>query len=173
MFPRIHPSQPEVNGRMEQAATNLDELYTAHSVYLNKFMLKLTRNQEEAADLVQEIFLRLCQKDNLPEHPKEWLSLTGYRLFVDQWRRKQRCSRLPLDHTFPTHNITEHAVLDREFERLVRLLLLRLNPLSRSAIHLRVFEQRSYGEISRLLGCSENTIKSCIRRGRAQLSRWL
>jgi RNA polymerase sigma factor (sigma-70 family) len=158
---------------MEQAAANLDELYTTHSVYLNRFMFKLTRNQEEAADLVQEIFLRLCQKDDLPEHPKEWMSLTGYRLFVDQWRRKQRCSRLPLDHSMPNHNITEQAVLDREFERLVRLLLLRLNPLSRTAIHLRVFEHCSYGEISRRLGCPENTVKSCIRRGRAQLSRWL
>jgi RNA polymerase sigma factor (sigma-70 family) len=158
---------------VERAEAKLDELYAAHSVYLNKYMFKLTRNQEEAADLVQEIFLRLCQKDNLPEHPKEWLARTGYWLFIDQWRRKQRYSKLPIDHGLPSCDTTEQAVLDREFERLVRLLLLRLKPLSRTAFHLRIYEQCSYGEISRLLGCSENTVKSCIRRGREQISKWL
>jgi RNA polymerase sigma factor (sigma-70 family) len=158
---------------MEQAAANLDELYTAHSVYLNKYMFNLTRNREEAADLVQEIFLRLCQQDSLPEHPKSWLARTGYWLFIDQWRRNQRYSRLPLDHGLPNCDTTEQAVLDREFERFLRLQLLRLKPLSRNVIHLRVFKQYSYNEISRQLGCPENTVKSCIRRGRAQLSKWL
>jgi RNA polymerase sigma factor (sigma-70 family) len=158
---------------MERAAANLDELYSAHSVYLNKFMFKLTRDQEEAADLVQEIFLRLCQQERLPEHPKTWLSRTGYRLFIDQWRRKQRYSMLQLDHSLTSRDTTEQVILDREFDRFVRLLLLRLKPLSRNAFHLRIYEQCSYGEISRLLGCSENTVKSCIRRGREQISKWL
>ncbi|WP_167747076.1 RNA polymerase sigma factor [Cohnella luojiensis] len=157
-----------------EPTTNLDELYVQHSVHLSSFMYKLTRNQEEAKDLVQEIFLKLCQQDRVPEHPKEWLSLTGYRLFVDQWRRKRRISWLPLDYQAASNHTTpEQAVLDREFERQVLLLLLRFTTQMRTALYLRIFKQASYGEIARLLMCSENTVKSFIRRGKMQLSKWL
>ncbi|MFD0711219.1 RNA polymerase sigma factor [Paenibacillus sp. GCM10027626] len=159
---------------MEQMAANLDELYEMHSGYLNKYMLNLTRNREEAADLVQEIFLRLCQQERLPEHPKSWLSQTGYRLFIDQWRRKQRFARiLPEEQAMPDFASPEQAVLDREFERRVRQLLLGLSPQTRTAIYMRVYEHASYIEISRRLGCPVNTVKSKIRRGRVQLSKWL
>ncbi len=145
---------------MEQVAANLNDLYKAHSVNLSRFMLKLTRNQEDANDLVQETFLRLCQQDSLPERPKEWLSQTGYRLFIDQWRRKQRISRLPLDYfPVPRHDTPEQAVLDMEFERYVRRLLLRFKPRMRTALYLRLYKQSSYGEVAQLLGCSENTVK--------------
>ncbi|QJD84429.1 RNA polymerase sigma factor [Cohnella herbarum] len=159
---------------MERVTADLGELYTAHYLYLNKFMLNLTRNREEAADLVQEIFLRLCQQNRLPEHAKEWLALTGYRLFVDQWRRKRRVSWQPLDDSAISNRTTpEQAVLDREFERLVRRLLLRFNSRMRTALYLRFYKQFSCGEIARLLDCPENTVKSYLRRGRKQLSAWL
>ncbi|QMV41148.1 RNA polymerase sigma factor [Cohnella cholangitidis] len=159
---------------MERSPVDLGEWYTAHSVYLNKFMLNLTRNREEAADLVQDIFLKLCQQDNLPEHPREWLSLTGYRLFVDQWRRKRRISWLPLDYQATSSLVTpEQAVLNMEFESLVRRLLRRFKTRVRTAMMLRIYGQSSYGEIARLLDCSENTVKSFVRRGKMQLSRWL
>lgn len=159
---------------MERNPASLGELFSAHAIYLNKFMLNLTRNREEAADLVQEIFLKLCQQDRLPEHAKEWLALTGYRLFVDQWRRKQRISWLPLDYQAKSSHITpEQAVLDREFERLVWRLLLRFKTRMRTALYLRFYKQSSLDEIAQMIGCPENTVKSYIRRGKKQLSKWL
>lgn len=158
---------------MERAAARLDELYAAHAVYLNRFMLKLTRNREEAADLVQDIFLRLCQQDRVPEHPKAWLSRTGYRLFVDRCRRKHRYNWVPLDDSLASRATPEQAVLDMEFEQFVQRLLLRLNPRPRAAFRLRIYGQYSYGEIARQLGCPENTVKAWMRRGKAQLSEWL
>ncbi|WP_054023584.1 RNA polymerase sigma factor [Bacillus sp. FJAT-28004] len=159
---------------MEQEAADLNDLYAAHSVYLNKSMYYLTRNREEAADLVQEAFLRLCLQDSLPHNPKSWLSQTGYRLFIDKWRRTKRVSFLPIDYyTVSSQTTPEQAVLDMEFERLVYQLLLRFKPRMRTALYLRIYKQFSYEEIASLLDCSENTVKSYIRRGRAQLSKWL
>jgi RNA polymerase sigma factor (sigma-70 family) len=158
---------------MEQTATDLDKLYEAYAVHLNKYMFTLTRNREEAADLVQEAFLRLCQQISLPEYPRTWLSRTGYRLFIDRWRREQRLLKLPLVQVVPDLATPEQAVLHREFEMNIYRLLRRLKPQARTAFHLRVYEQYSYNEISQLLGCSENTVKSYIRRGRVQLSKWL
>jgi RNA polymerase sigma factor (sigma-70 family) len=159
---------------MTPAEDNLDELFASFSIELNRYMFKLTGDKEDAADLVQEAFLRLCQQESLPEHPRAWLSKTSYRLFVDRWRRNQRVVWLPLDPTLPgTTSLPEQAAIDREFDTKVRRLLSRLHPRTREAFHLRIYGQYNYGEIASLLGCSENTIKSCMRRGRASLSKWL
>ena len=160
---------------MKPAAAKLDELYMEYAVHLNRYLRKLTRDPEEARDLAQESFLRLCQQDHLPPYPKEWLFLTGYRLFVDQWRRRRRITSLrfdggrePLSSAAP-----EQTVLDREFERQVARLLLRFKAPMRTALYMRLFKSSPYGEIARTLRCSENTVKSFVRRGRKKLSEWL
>ncbi|WP_084761035.1 RNA polymerase sigma factor [Cohnella panacarvi] len=160
---------------MKPAAAKLDELYAAYAVPLNRYLCKLTRDPEEASDLAQESFLRLCQQESLPPNPKEWLFLTGYRLFVDHWRRRRRMTLLrfdsgkePLSSAAP-----EQTVLDREFERQLEKLLLRFKAPMRTALYMRLFKSYPYGEIARRLRCSENTVKSFIRRGRKKLSEWL
>lgn len=159
---------------MEQAAEIVNELYAAHADNLNRYMYKLTRNREEAADLVQEAFLRLImQGDDLPSYPKTWLSQTGYRLFIDQWRRRKRIQWQPLCDRMPCQAMLEQEVVDGDFERFVWSLLSRLKPLTRAALYLRIFKQLSYSEIAVQLGCNENTVKTHIRRGRAQLAEWL
>ncbi|REE78737.1 RNA polymerase sigma-70 factor (ECF subfamily) [Paenibacillus taihuensis] len=159
---------------MEQAAATVNELFVAHADNLNRYMYKLTRNREEAADLVQEAFLRLIiQGGEMPGYPKTWLSQTGYRLFIDQWRRKKRITWQPLCESMLCHATPEQDVLDGDFERFVRSLLFRLKSLTRAALYLRLFKQSSYSEIAGKLGCNENTVKTHIRRGRAQLAEWL
>lgn len=160
---------------MKPAAAKLDELYAAHALHLNRYLCKLTRDPEEASDLAQESFLRLCQQESLPPYPKEWLFLTGYRLFVDHWRRRRRMTSLqfdigrePLSSAAP-----EQTVLDREFEHQVARLLLRFKAPMRTALYMRLFKSSPYGEIARTLRCSENTVKSFVRRGRKKLSEWL
>ncbi len=159
---------------MERKQAELAELYVQHAQYLNKFMLRLTRNREEAADLVQEVFVRLCLQDRLPEHAKEWMALTGYRLFVDQWRRRKRTAGLRFEPIpFAQFVAPEQAALDREFESAIQGLLLRFKLRKRTALYMRLYKQAGSGEISRLLDYPENTVKSDIHRGKRQLSEWL
>jgi len=159
---------------MERKQAEVAELYVKYAQYLNIFLLRLTRNREEAADLVQEVFLRLCLQDRLPEHAKEWMALTGYRLFVDQWRRRKRTAGLRFELIpFAEFVSPEQAALDREFEISVQQLLLRFKLRKRTALYMRLYKQAGSGEISKLLDYPENTVKSDIRRGRRQLSEWL
>ncbi|MBW5446831.1 sigma-70 family RNA polymerase sigma factor [Cohnella sp. CFH 77786] len=158
---------------MRRAAEEIDGLYAMHAPELRRYMLALTRNREEADDLVQEIFLRLCQQSEIPEHSKAWLSRTGYRLFVDEWRRKRRNARLLGEPAAVYAREPEQTILDREYERTVHGLLMRLRPPVRSAFCLRVYGHSSCREIARQLGCPENTVKTFLRRGRLQLAEWL
>lgn len=159
---------------MERKRAEVADLYSRHAPYLNKFMLRLTRNREEAADLVQEVFVKLCLQERLPEHAKEWMALTGYRLFVDQWRRRKRTVGLRFEAASRADFIApEQAALDREFESAVQRLLLRFKRRKRTALYMRLYEHAGSGEISKWLDYPENTVKSDIRRGRKQLSEWL
>ncbi|WP_276356062.1 RNA polymerase sigma factor [Cohnella caldifontis] len=158
-----------MNARTE---ARLSELYAAHAPALNGCMFRLTGNREDAADLVQEAFLRLCQQERLPEYPLAWLSRTGYRLFVDRLRRARRIVWVPLDPALPGSSGPEQAVLDTEAERQANRLLQRLHPQVREAFEMRIYGEFSYGEIACRLGCSENTVKTWIRRGKAKLSGW-
>lgn len=151
----------------------LNQAFIAHAPYLRNYMFKLTLDQESAADLVQEAFIRLCLQEHFPPYPRTWLARTGYRLFVDQWRRKQRELQYSLNAEPASSTTPEQALLDREFEDRVNRLLHRLHPKTREVIRLRIYGQLSYIEIARRLGCPENTVKSCMRRGRAKLAKWL
>ncbi len=164
----------EEDGRVERKRAEVADLYSQHAPYLNKFMLRLTGNREEAADLVQEVFVKLCLQERLPEHAKEWMALTGYRLFVDQWRRRKRTVGLRFEAASRADFIApEQAALDREFESAVQRLLLRFKRRKRTALYMRLYEHAGSGEISKRLDYPENTVKSDIRRGRKQLSEWL
>ncbi|MFC4600133.1 RNA polymerase sigma factor [Cohnella hongkongensis] len=159
---------------MKRTTAEVGELYAAYRSDLNRYMLYLTRNREEAADLVQEVFLRLCQQERLPERAKEWMASTGYRLFVDRWRRSRRIRWQPLDRLeLRSPHSPEQAYLDQELAEAMRLLLPRFQSRRRSVLTLRLYKQYSCREIARVLGCSENTVKSDIRRGKRQLSQWL
>lgn len=150
-----------------------DNLFAAHAPYLRNYMFQLTRDREDAADLVQEAFLRLCQQERLPPYPRTWLARTGYRLFVDEWRRRRRAREVELPPTSACSATPEQAYLEREFADQLDMLLQRLHPRARDAFRLRIHRSLSYGDIAQMLDCSENAIKSCMRRGRIHLARWL
>ncbi|XID95980.1 RNA polymerase sigma factor [Paenibacillaceae bacterium WGS1546] len=159
---------------MERQRIELGEVYERYASDLYRFMLRLTRNREDAADLVQDVFLKLCQQATLPERAREWMATTGYRLFVDRWRRERRAVDTPPGLVPSDVFIApEQAVLDLEFDRFVRRMLLRFKRGRREALYMRLYEQTSCAEIARLLMCPENTVKSHLRRGRRQLSEWV
>lgn len=68
----------------EAVLTHLDDLY--------RFALRMTRDTEQAKDLIQETAARALERQNTVRHkPRAWLFQTLYHAFVSQSRtRKQR-----------------------------------------------------------------------------------
>ncbi|HZG76380.1 MAG TPA: sigma factor, partial [Paenibacillus sp.] len=64
-----------------------EECYREHFTSLRAYLVRYTRDPEEAADLAQETFVRLWVSRSMPHPVMPWLRRVGYRLFVDRCRR--------------------------------------------------------------------------------------
>ncbi len=153
---------------------------------LYNMALRLTRRPQDAADLVQETFLRAYR--TFPNftpgtNAKAWLFTILYSIFVNAYRRKERepemASIEDLEERFqrsiPVQDLNAHlqilgnlnidwkgSEIQRELERLPESF--------RAAVLLVDVEDLSYEEAAAALGCPVGTLRSRLFRGRRILA---
>jgi RNA polymerase sigma-70 factor, ECF subfamily len=156
-----------------------DEVYDRFGEMVYNLALRLAGNREEAADLTQEIFLRIYRhlgsfggRSTL----KTWV----FRIAINHCR--DRLSRhVPTMQSIdadpeegsaviadPTRGPEELAVAADEGRRVMEGLA-RIPQVFREAVVLRDLEGLSYEEIAEVLGVRVGTVRSRIARGRDQL----
>ena len=156
-----------------------DEVYDRFGEMVYNLALRLAGNREEAADLTQEIFLRIYRhlggfggRSTL----KTWV----FRIAINHCR--DRLSRhVPtmqsIDDRYeegsvsiadPSRGPEELAVAADQGRRVMEGLA-RLPQVFREAVVLRDLEGLSYEEIAEVLGVRVGTVRSRIARGRDQL----
>lgn len=154
-----------------------DELYRLYEGRLYGFAYRLTGSSHDAADLVQETFVRaLPRLDRLPPERADvgaYLYATARNLFlkdVERGRRQRPVEEVPEpDEPSPIEDDPQRAALLRGQQREVRLANARLAPRQRLVLALRELEERSYAEIGELVGLSENAVAQLISRARQSL----
>jgi RNA polymerase sigma-70 factor (ECF subfamily) len=168
-----------VNRHREGDLQAFDEVYERFGEMVYNLSLRLSGNREEAADLTQEVFLRIFRhlgsfggRSTL----KTWV----FRIAINHCR--DRLSRhVPamqsIDDSAEEGGVTladpgrgpeELAVAADEGRRVSRCLA-RLPHVFREAVALRDLEGLSYEEIAEVLGVRVGTVRSRIARGREQL----
>lgn len=155
---------------------DFERLVDEHHATLYRFALSLSRNDNEAADLVQEAFHVWAVKGhqlNEPAKVKSWLFTTLHREFLARRRRQLR---------FPHHELSDveaelpevppelPARLDWEF---AAACLGKVDPAFQAPVALFYLEDYSYHEIAAILDVPLGTVKSRIARGIAQMQRML
>lgn len=154
-------------GRSESLAT----LYDLASSRLYGLALWRTGCREDAAEVVQEVFVHVAEeRERLAgvRDPRWWLLAVTHRIAVDVTRRRARRQTQPIEE----HPYLEAPARDpaRELDaRRMSLLLERLSPKQREAIYLREFAGLSYADIGRALGIPTFTAASRYRLGVAKL----
>ena len=155
----------------QDALALLDRLYGA--------ALRLTRNEADAQDLVQDTYLRAFRSAAQFEagtNLRGWMFTILHNTFLNQRRDR---GRNPID---ADSEAVEQAPDDRETSGNPEELLLRetmdtdlqaaldsLPPANREAVWLRDVEQFSYDEIANIVGVPIGTVMSRISRGRRAL----
>jgi len=153
-------------------------LYAEHYRMLVYAMRRYTRDAESAADLAQEAFVRLIAARTEPEYPVAWLRRTGYRLYVDQLRRRCASERrangtdrplsAPEAMQLPGAITPEEAWLAEEFRFRAEGLLQQLQRRERLILHYRMLNH-TYRQIAERLRCPPATVRTIARRARLRL----
>jgi RNA polymerase sigma factor (sigma-70 family) len=153
-----------------------DEVVRAHSARVYRLAYRLTGNPHDAADLTQDVFVRVFRSLSTytPGTFEGWLHRITTNLFLDQVRRKQRIRFDALgedagDRLASREPGPAQVYDDTHFDDDVQRALDALSPDFRAAVVLCDIEGLSYEEIAATLGIKLGTVRSRIHRGRSQL----
>ena len=151
-------------------------LVEQHSRSVFRLAFRMTGNQQDAEDVVQESFLRAYRQLGRFESRANfgtWLYRIVANCSVDLMRSKQaRHDQVrgdSIDETatdLPAHDQAgpERLAQSTEIDRRVQTALRELSPLERAAFTLRHYEGRSIDEISAALGLGTSAAKHSVFR---------
>jgi RNA polymerase sigma-70 factor (ECF subfamily) len=171
------PARPEAEEpAAEWTPPSWDEVVRTHSDRVYRLAYRLTGNPHDAADLTQDVFVRVFRSLSTytPGTFEGWLHRITTNLFLDQVRRKQRIRFDALGDDAGERLATREpgpaqVYDDRTFDDDVQRALDDLPPDFRAAVVLCDIEGLSYEEIAATLDIKLGTVRSRIHRGRAQL----
>jgi RNA polymerase sigma factor (sigma-70 family) len=130
-------------------------LFIAHSRALRGYIRRRVGNEADAAELVQEVYVRLMHlecAEKLRRSPESYLFRTAINLVRDQHRRATaRCAgrHIPFDDGIadvPQQN-PETLLAARQLALLIEQAISELDPTTREVLSLRLADELSYREI--------------------------
>ena len=150
---------------------------------LVNFLYRMVRAREEAEDLAQEVFLRVyrARKDYVPSAKfTTWLFRIATNLALNSVRdnRYQRMEvsldapvtvdaedgdEKPLDIAEKHPNIEQYLVEEAR-KKMIRHAIDLLPEKQRAAVLLHKYQELDYGDIAKILECSESALKSLLFR---------
>jgi RNA polymerase sigma-70 factor (ECF subfamily) len=150
-------------------------LVERHSTSAFRLACRITGNEQDAEDVVQEAFLRAYRQLGRFESRANfgtWLYRIVANCSVDLMRARQArhdmARKQSLDEAaeLPAHDAPgpDRLAESGEIERKVQEALEQLSPLERAAFALRHHEGRSIEEISRMLGLGTSAAKHSVFR---------
>lgn len=138
---------------------------------LYRFMLKSTRQVEDARDLVQSSFEKLWEHRSEVNalKCKSYLFTIAYHKMIDLNRKNRRLEfreELPDQMETSTRN-------PARLKELLEKALGRLNERQRTLVLLKDYEGYSYEEIAEITGLNGTQVKVTLHRARLILKEWL
>jgi RNA polymerase sigma-70 factor (sigma-E family) len=135
---------------------DLATLYRRQRTAMVRLAHLLTGSEAIAEEVVQEAFLQMYRRKDLPDNPEGYLRTTVANLSRNHTRRLRIEQRWSAQERL----IVNDPEIDETWAALCRLPF-----RQRAVIALRFYEDLSESEIARVLGCRPGTVKSSLHRG--------
>ncbi|MGA8224585.1 MAG: sigma-70 family RNA polymerase sigma factor [Candidatus Acidiferrales bacterium] len=157
---------------------SFDLLLQKYRTPLVNFLYRMVRDAATAEDLAQEVFLRVyrARKQYSPSAKfTTWLFRIATNLALNsvrdnRYRRMQVSLDAPVEEDeapiqLPAKDMRmdEHMV-ERDRAQIIRRAVAALPEKQRVAVLLHKYEEMDYGEIAKILDCSESALKSLLFR---------
>ena len=171
------------NEFQEMAFSHMDSLYNT--------ALRMTRNEVDAEDLMQDVYVRAYRffdKFQRGTNFKAWIFKILTNTFINQYRKKINQPYLVefekvkysyneddrgedlLNRVIEKFDSSNYAML---FDDEIKRALEQLSGDFRMVVILADIESFSYKEIAKIIGCPMGTVMSRLSRGRRQLQIYL
>jgi len=164
--------------------TALNDLMERHAERLFHYLVRSLQNEEDAADLAQEVFAKVYQKRarfRATQKFSTWLYAIASNLVRDRYRWRSRHPQVSLDgkreaagtsflEMLPEGRPSPTETLQAE-ERAeaVRRAVAGLPTELRQPLILSEYEERSHAEIAAILGCTAKAVETRLYRARQRL----
>lgn len=162
----------------------LNNLMDRHEERLFHYLVRALQDQEDAADLAQETFVKVYQnraKFNPAQRFTTWLYAIASNLVRDRYRWRSRHPQVSLEaeneqtetslkDNLPTDELTpDEQMRTEERAAIVRNAVAALPEELRQPLILAVYERMSQAEIAEILKCSVKAVETRIYRARHHL----
>jgi RNA polymerase sigma-70 factor (ECF subfamily) len=158
-------------------------LYDRFSPGLFSFVLKMTRDEKEAEDVLQEGFSHIWRRASTYDAARSsaftWAVMILRNKAIDRLRVRQRLERtvekatVEFSHFAETDDVSSGEAERRDERALVRSALAQISGEQKEAVELAFFGGLTHEEIAEKLGAPLGTIKARIRRGLLKLRDFL
>ena len=136
---------------------NIEQLFRQNYSEMNHLARVLLGDDEEAEDVVQDIFLRVARND-IPPKNDNYLLVAVRNACLNRIRQKQLHEKVR--NLLPIDSDADFQPIDKELERLEDIAAFvneQMEEPHRSIFHLRFDEDLTIAEIARRLGLNPNT----------------
>jgi RNA polymerase sigma-70 factor (ECF subfamily) len=155
------------------------ELYDRFSPGLFSMVMKMTGDEAETEDVLQDAFSHIWRKaasyDGNRSAPFTWAVMVTRNKCIDRMRVRQRVNKIAdrYSQEIASHSDVDDASAEaaevREQRARVRKALAGVAPEQQQAIEMAFFNDLTHEEIAERLGAPLGTVKARIRRGLLKL----
>ena len=162
----------------------LNALMERHAEKLFHYLVRCLQDEQDAADLAQETFVKLYQsraRFDTGQRFSTWFYAIAGNLVKDRYRWRSRHPQVSLDAENDTTGKSYREALPQagpsptddvqkqERAEAVRQAVAALPEELRQPLILAEYEERSHAEIGAILGCTPKAVETRIYRARQQL----
>ena len=171
----MNSSLPHQENRDASFAAEAQKLYGADLYF---FLLSRLKNEQDARDVVQEVYLRLLRlgPGELVRHPHAYVYFVASQVMA-QFRMRAKHNPLVYDSTLLRHRDAELAEIGADSVAApwlalseVEGLLEGLPSMHRDVLVMRKLDGLSWAQIAERLGISVHTVKKYLCEANARIS---
>ena len=161
----VNTDKSLIDAHLEGDTSAFGELVRRYGDSLLGYLIRMTGSIEQAEDLFQETFKRVHEKADTfrGSRIKSWLFAIATNVAIDGFRRSRRLQ---------VTSLNQKAIMTERKEQ-VRQALELLPARQRATLVLAYFQQLSYPDVARVLGCSIGTVKTQMYRALKTLAQRL
>ena len=168
---------------IEGNQTAFSTLVNRHKHDIYHFILSRIQDVEQAADLTQDVFIKLFQSAEryIPSGKfKSWLLRIAHNICIDEYRKKKYTKVFSLEEeSYLVSQVEDRSqesarrVEQSELQAVLTTGLQRLPAVYREALILCQYQGLRYHEIAAIQKCPLGTVKSRIHTAMKQLKEYL